>query len=363
MASARRAMRRRWWLCLVATGGLGVGCAARDAHEQPVPSAERDVRMAVDSVTTLAGTVTMPVASSATPSESPPKTPVPVVLLLSGSGPQDREGTRADLPAYQPWREVRSALLARGMAVLQFDERGVGASTGRFAGATTVDFARDAAAAVARVRAMPGIDAARVAIVGHSEGAVEAMLVAGADRQVAALVLLGAPARPGREIARWQRQELVGSDQARWPASERPMVLAAADAVAESLAVRDPWLRQWFTLDPREVARHVRAPVLLLHGDTDRQVPPPHADELAAVLRANGAPLVQVRHLPRTNHLLLPDGDGDPQGYVRLPDQRIRREVVEAVAAFLAQQLDVTPATAERRSATEKPAFPRENRR
>ncbi len=119
----------------------------------------------------------------------------------------------------------------------------------------------------------------------------------------------------------------------------------------------------WSTLDPREVARHVRAPILLLHGDTDRQVPPPHADELAAVLRANGAPLVQVRHLPRTNHLLLPDGDGDPQGYVRLPDQRIRREVVEAVAAFLAQQLDVTPATAERRSATEKPAFPRENRR
>lgn len=362
MSAPRRAVRCRW-VCLVAIGGLGIGCAARDAQEPPAPSVGRDVRIPVDSVTTLAGTVTMPVASPATPSESQPKTSVPAVLLLSGSGPQDREGTRADLPAYQPWREVRSALLARGMAVLQFDERGVGASTGQFAGATTADFARDAGAAVARLRAMPGIDAARVAIVGHSEGALEAMLVAGADRQVAALVLLGAPARPGREIARWQRQELVGRDLARWPASERPRVLAAADAVAESLAVREPWLRQWFTLDPREVARCVRVPILLLHGATDRQVPRQHADELAAVLRASGAPLVQVRHLPRTNHLLLPDGDGDPQGYVRLPDQRVRRAVVEAVAEFLGQQLGVTPATADGRSATGKPVFSRETRR
>jgi pimeloyl-ACP methyl ester carboxylesterase len=342
-----------WHGLLVAVGcGIGMGCA-----EGPPPrvGAAHEVRIAVDSITTLAGTLTIP--------EGDAVTVRPAVLLLSGSGPQDREGARADVPAYRPWRDVSNGLLAAGMAVLQLDDRGVGASTGRFAGATTRDFARDAMAAVRWLRAVPGIDGDRLAIVGHSEGAVEALLVAEADRRVAALVLLGAPARPGREIARWQRQELVGSDLARWPASVRPGVLAVADAVAESLAVRDPWLHQWFTLDPRDIARHVRAPVLLLHGETDRQVPPRHADELADVLRRHEAPVVAVRRLPRTNHLLLPDGDGDPQGYVRLPDPRVRAEAIEALVGFLATHLAVTPPATDGHASTEKPASPREKPR
>lgn len=298
------------------------------------PATVRELRITVDSVTTLAGTLTRPVASK--------PAPVGAVLLLSGSGPQNRDGARIELPGYQPWRDVREALLDVGLAVVQVDDRGTNASTGQFAGATTDDFARDAAAVVRWARQQPDIDGERLAIVGHSEGAVVALLVARDDPAVAALVLLGAPARAGREIARWQRQQLVTSDQARWPAAARRDVLAAADANAESLASRDPWLRRWFALDPRSVAREVRTPVLLLHGDVDRQVPPAHAGELASVLRDAGASPVLVKALRHTNHLLLPDHDGDPEGYVRLADQRVRREACEAIAEFLRVRLATT---------------------
>jgi uncharacterized protein len=289
---------------------------------------ETEASVVVDSVTTLAGTLTLPATASA-------QAPVAVVLLIGGSGPQDRDGARTELPGYAPWRELSVALAAGGMAVLRVDDRGTGASTGRFAGATTDDFARDAAAAIGWLRAYPLVDPARIALVGHSEGAVVALLAARADASLRALVLLGAPARTGREIARWQRQALVSSDLARWPAAEQRAVLAAAESEAEALALRDPWLRRWFTLDPRAVAAGVRQPVLLVHGDTDRQVPPSHADELAAVLRRAGAQPVEVQHLGDTDHLLLRDHDGDPQGYVRLAERALRTDVITATTHFL----------------------------
>ncbi len=295
-----------------------------------------DVVIEVDTSTSLAGALSWPAASVA-PGASPGhdgRPRVPAVLLIAGSGPQDRDGARVELPGYAPWRDFAAALVAAGFAVLRVDDRGTGASRGRFAGATTDDFARDAAAAVAWLRRQKGIDGSRIALVGHSEGAVVALLTARADPAVRALVLLGAPSRPGREIARWQRQQLVSSDLARWPSTERRAVLAAAESEAERTAERDPWLRRWFALDPRAVAAQVHQPTLLVHGETDRQVPPEQADELAAVLRAAGAEAA-VQRVRDTDHLLLPDHDGDPQGYVRLADRRPRAAIIAATTHFL----------------------------
>jgi pimeloyl-ACP methyl ester carboxylesterase len=306
-----------------------IACAADGkADATPTRARESEALVPIDDSTRLAGTLTRPAAH--TSGET-----LAAVLLISGSGPQDRDGSRPELPGYAPWRDVSEALAAQGIAVLRLDDRGTGRSTGQFAGATTDDFARDAAAAVAWLRRQPGIDPQRVGLVGHSEGAVVALLVARADSAVRALVLLGAPSRPGREIARWQRQELVSGDLARWPVGAQRAVLAAAESAAESVAVRDAWLRRWFALDPREVAAGVRQPVLLVHGNTDRQVPPSHADELAAVLRQAGAEPVQVQHLRDTDHLLLADVDGDPQGYVRLAERRVRASAISATTHFL----------------------------
>jgi alpha-beta hydrolase superfamily lysophospholipase len=273
----------------------------------------------------LAGTLALPTTNTSA---------VPAVLVLGGSGSQDRDGARADLAGYRPWRELADTLTARGIAVLRLDDRGTGASTGQFVGTTTQGFADDARVALGWLRKQADIDPARVAMVGHSEGALVALLTARADTAVAALVLMGAPSRSGREIARWQRQRVVAGDLAAYPPSERDMVLARADRDADALAASDPWLRNWFALDPRVVASGVHRPVLLLHGETDQQVPVAQAGELAAVLRRAGAPVAEER-FARTNHLFLPDDDGDPSGYVRLVERRMRPAALRAAARFL----------------------------
>ncbi len=289
----------------------------------------RDVRVVVDSTVTLAGELALPgaAASRGTP------TAVPAVLLLSGSGAQDREGARTELPGYRPFADIADTLVAAGFAVLRLDDRGTGASTGRFDGATTEDFARDAAAAVAWLRRDGRVRPDRIALVGHSEGALVALLVARDDPHVWALGLLGAASRPGRDIARWQRATLVASDLITWPPVQRAAVLARAELDADAIAATDPWLRTWFALDPRRIARDVRQPVLLLHGENDRQVPVEQADELAAVLRH-----ARTVRLPHTDHLLLDDFDGDPRGYVRLTSRRLEGNVLRALVAFLEQQ-------------------------
>jgi uncharacterized protein len=318
-------MRRRWsWALLL----FGLTLVSAGCDQRPrAPWQEEVVRIVVDSSTTLAGTLAYPTRAG--------ETPVGAVLLLGGSGAQDRDGTRLELPGYAPWRELSDALVASGLAVLRLDDRGTAQSTGQFAGATTEDFARDAQAALLWLRRHSAVRAGHVGVIGHSEGAVVALLVARADTTLAALVLWGAPSRPGREIARWQREQLVTGNRARWPAEEQATVLAAADAQADDVARRDPWLRTWFALDPRVVARDVRTPVLLLHGENDQQVPPFQADELAQVLRGAGAAPVHVRYFRDTDHLLLADHDGDPQGYVRLAERRLRTAVVDATTHFL----------------------------
>lgn len=316
-----------------AVGVVGVGLAITCSPEPVVVSSghtvvRREVRIPVNRTTVLAGELAFPHAAAAQPGAA-----TGAVVLISGSGPQDRDGARTELPGYLPFRDLAGALLAAGFAVLRVDDRGTGASTGVFDGATTDDFAQDAAAAVQWLRTDLAIAAPRIALVGHSEGALVALLVARGDRDIAALGLLGAASRPGREIARWQRAALVTSDQATWPSGDRDAVLARAERDADAIAATDPWLHTWFTLDPRAVARDVRQPALLLHGETDRQVPVEQSGELAAALHN-----ARVVRLPHTNHLLLDDFDGDPQGYVRLVGRRIEGDRLRPLVEFLQRQ-------------------------
>jgi fermentation-respiration switch protein FrsA (DUF1100 family) len=309
----------------------------------------------------LAGTLTVPATV----------TPPPVVLLLGGSGPQDRDGARVELPGYRPFRDLTRALSSAGIAVLRLDDRGTAASSGRFAGATTLDFASDAAAAVRWLRGRRDIDGARPALLGHSEGALVALIVAAGDSALSALVLLGAPSRPGRELARWQRLALVQGDGMTYPTLEREAVLADADARAERVAAADPWMREWFALDPRTYATRTRTPVLLLHGENDRQVPVGQSEELAAVLRArpSGAhggtpPAVVLQRFAATDHLFLEDFDGDPRSYVRLADRAVRTDVCDVIRAWLQSQFRTSAVTSTRGRSVrprEKTVAPREN--
>src|SRR5262249_3461425 len=135
----------------------------------------------------LAGTLTLPDA----------KGPFPAVILLTGSGLQDRDES---IMGHRPFLVWADALTRRGIAVLRSDDRGGGRSTATPAAATTADFATDAEAAFAYLKTRPEIDAKRIGFLGHSEGAIIAAMVAARNADVAVIVMLAGPGVRGDEV-------------------------------------------------------------------------------------------------------------------------------------------------------------------
>ncbi|MFL5620456.1 MAG: alpha/beta hydrolase family protein [Gemmatimonadaceae bacterium] len=259
-------------------------------------------------------------------------------MLITGSGPQDRDEATPALRDYRPFREIADTLSRRGIIVLRLDDRGVGGSDIGPLTATTADFADDVRAAVAWLRARSDVDARRVGLVGHSEGALVAPMVAATDSALGALVLIAAPAERGRQILAEQQRMLLGGDLRLSPA-ERDSARARAAHVTDSLAVAPGWLHFFAEYDPLVAARRVRAPTLVLQGMTDRQVAPEQSRTLAEAMRAGGNRGVVVRTFANMNHLMLDDPSGSPRGYATLPSMRVRRDMLGALADWLARTL------------------------
>jgi dienelactone hydrolase len=278
---------------------------------------------------TLAGTLTIPKNARGR---------VPAVVTITGSGLEDRDEAIPPVKGYRPFRELADTLGRRGIAVLRLDDRGYGGSGGNGAAATSADFASDVRAALAWLRAHPGIDPRRIGLLGHSEGGLIAPMIAAQDTTIAALVLMAGPAWTGRRIITYQNGRAIDRQGAVAP-QRRDSLLGVAMRAVDSSAVTTPWLRFFLDYDPLPAARRVRAPVLVLQGATDQQVDPAQADELAAALRSGRARAVSVRIFPATNHLFVPDPSGDPARYASLGDTHVRREVLGAVAEWLATTL------------------------
>lgn len=145
----------------------------------------------------LAGTLTLPAGVVG---------PVPAVVTITGSGPEDRDEAIPPVKGYRPFREIADALARRGIAVLRMDDRGFGDSEGSHATATSRDFADDIRAGLAFLRARPGIDGKRLALVGHSEGGLIAPLIAATDSGLRGIVLMAGPAFTGRKILEYQNR-------------------------------------------------------------------------------------------------------------------------------------------------------------
>jgi len=262
-----------------------------------------------------------------------------VVVFVSGSGPQDRDLGVPGLPRYRPFAELATALAARGVASVRFDDRGVGASGGAAFHATREVEQRDVQAMLAWLRAWEPLRTVPAALVGHSDGAHVALDVAAADPTVQRVVLLAAPARSGRELARAQRRAWLDRHTDTLTAAgrrARDAALRDAEAATERLAAIDPWMREWLLHDPRVEVPTSTADILLVHGAQDQQVPVAQAEELAALLRARGNGRVTVQRAPAVNHLLVADSVGDPEGYGRLGSHALSASVREAVVQFLA---------------------------
>jgi uncharacterized protein len=277
---------------------------------------------------TLAGTLTRPKGVTGK---------VPVLVTISGSGPQDRDSRISMVRGYAPFRDIADTLGRRGIAVLRYDDRGVGESGGAASrdNATSEDFADDVLSVVAYLRTRPEVDGARILLAGHSEGGLIAPIAAVKDPQIRAVAILAGPSIDGRRILMYQNEN--GIKAAPIPEAQRDSLRRTVPATLDSLQRSNRWMRYFMTADPLVMARRVKQPVLVLQGDTDMQVTPEQADQLAAAIRAAGNRRVTVKRFPETNHLFLRDASGAPQGYAALPEKRVRPEVLGALAEWVAQ--------------------------
>lgn len=300
----------------------------------PFPYREEEVAFdGLSDAVHLAGALTLPDGQG----------PFPAVILISGSGQQDRNETIFN---HKPFLVLADALARRGIAVLRVDDRGVGGSKGEVAKATTRDFADDVRAEFKYLQARAEIDPQRIGLIGHSEGGLIAPLVAADNSDFAFLVLLAAPGVTGEEIV-YRQGELIaramGADEeaiakqmsmqeqyfevlreglderateakleaivreafAALPDEERQKLESQQELLMQQIKiVQSPWFRYFLTHDPRPTLGKLRCPVLALNGEKDVQVDPKqNLPELEKAFAAAGNREVTLRELKGLNHL------------------------------------------------------------
>jgi dipeptidyl aminopeptidase/acylaminoacyl peptidase len=300
------------------------------------PYTAEDVVVKTPSGLKLTGTLTVP--------RNRPGGGAPAVVTITGSGPEDRDENSALIPNYRPFRDVADTLGRRGIAVLRLDDRGVNGSDGGTATATSEDFANDIRAGVAYLRTRPEIDRKRIGLVGHSEGGIIAPMIAATDTAIRAIVLMAGTASTGREIVMEQNRYVIDS-VGHVTGVQRDSLMARVSRAVDSAAKVPGWQGFFLNYDPKPTAARVRARVLILQGETDRQVPSVEAERLGAAFRKGVSPSVTVRMFPATNHLFVEDSSGafaDASGRLRyptLPSLRVRKDVLGAIADWLAKNL------------------------
>lgn len=273
---------------------------------------------------TLAGTLLIPEGDG----------PFPAAILITGSGPQDRDES---LMGHKPFLVLADALARQGIAVLRYDDRGVGGSTGEFSGATSTDFATDAYAVLNFLRTHDAINHDAIGYIGHSEGGVVAPIAATFEHTPAFIVMLAGPGTPLSELLieqnRLMSKATGGLDEEF--AKAKPIIeeLYAAviaadseqDAIAKGTAILDDeameaigidesqrtamlgqicndWMRALLAYDPAPNLQQLDMPLLALNGSLDLQVP---ADaNLDAIRQATtNNPDVTIINREGLNHL------------------------------------------------------------
>jgi pimeloyl-ACP methyl ester carboxylesterase len=293
----------------------------------------------------------------------PPPTPLPAVLLLGGFGAQDRDGNSVGPgDSHLFFLAVLAAKLGEaGVASLRCDDRGTGQSTGDSRRVTLDTLARDARDALAILRREPAVDPARVAIIGHSEGAIVAPMVAARTAGVRALALLAPPGRPLDAIIIDQERSSMrrfGLSQAEIDANVAEL-RATYDAVragkrlptslspAERRGITEsaPWLRSHFRHAPLiEAAALSRLPVLVTAGGRDVQIATADAEITRDAFISGGNKLVAYKMYPELNNLFAASKSGSVADYFD-PLARVDPYFLEDVADFVVKATAPIPAT------------------
>lgn len=269
--------------------------------------------------------------------------PVPAVLLLPGSGKLDRDSNTQRI-RIDVWHPLVERLSDLGIASLRYDRRGVGASSGTWA---TTGFLRnrdDARAALTALRDHDGVDAASVAVVGHSEGALHAAALAAHDRPAAAVLLAGF-AGTGVDAARWQARR-IGETLPWGVRAVKPLMIRAMERrIAKHTrpgapqSPKDAWWSEMLRHDSRDDLRSIAVPTLAVTGEWDLQVDPDDLDAMAELAPGR----IETRREPRMTHLLRrADRPVSVLAYRRLLKLPTDPELSADVADWLAARLTRT---------------------
>lgn len=324
----------------------------------------------------LAGTITFPKGFD-------PNAQYPAVVLITGSGQQDRDET---IGRHKPFKEIANHLASQGMVVLRYDDRGAAESTGDFAQATSLDFAEDALAVWHFARKIEGVDRTRVGLLGHSEGGIIGPTIAAWQREVGFLILIAPPILPGSEILSSQIDriaELQGvgpEDRAaanslqrelqqialKYPANDEAALSDVRKAIVErweSLGqlsqafagtgettrkkqlieaistqfkgLQSPWMRHFLAYDPAANWVLFDCPVLAIWGEKDTQVLfEANRTKLQDIITHNLNLQADLVVLPGLNHLLQKADTGLPEEYDRI-DQAIEPLALELFSNWL----------------------------
>ena len=284
----------------------------------------------------LAGTLTLP--------DGP--LPVPAVAIASGSGPLDRDSNHRRM-RFDVARQLAHALAAGGLASLRYDKRGVGESSGDWRRAGLGDNAEDLRYAVRTLAERPEVDASRIQVAGHSEGALLAAMVAADGLPLTGAVLLSMSATPGDELLRWQTRQIVPTlpgpvrallrlfrvDLEAKVAKNHTKVRATTTDVARigGARVNARWFREFLDHDPRVDLRRLTLPVLAVTGSKDLQVDPADLDTVATLVAGPAT----VERIPDLTHTLRRQaGPPSLRAYKRELREPVDATLLEIVVAW-----------------------------
>lgn len=317
---------------------------------------------------TLSGTLTLPKKDGK----------FPVVVLISGSGPQNRD---EELMGHKPFLVLSDFLTRNGIAVLRYDDRGSYASKGNFAKATTNDFATDVQAAVSYLKTRKEIDAKHIGLIGHSEGAIIAPIVAANDKSISFIVLMAGTAISGGDLLLLQ-QEAIGrasgmteeklKETAEINTEIYKIVKASNDSASASKKISDfmiqkmketptmdipkgttiediskqvvnqttsPWMFHFIKYNPAIILEKVKCPVLAINGDKDLQVSSKvNLLEIEKALKKGGNNKVTIKKLPRLNHLFQESTTGLPTEYAQI-EQTMSPTALETIKNWIKETI------------------------
>lgn len=319
--------------------------------KKPFPYEEKEVTIKnSEQGISLAGTLTTPKSTG----------PHAAIILISGSGAQDRNET---IFGHKPFFVLADYLTRRGFAVLRYDDRGVGGSTGNLSTSSIGDLATDVIAAVNYLKKLDNIDKKKIGLTGHSEGGMIASMVAVKIPDIAFIVLMAAPGIDGLELicdqvtnigranglnkqtilqnVALQRKilEVVKNEKNDAIAAKKLSDLLPENKKSQVKTLLSAKYRSFISCDPRNVLNQVKCPVLAANGEKDIQVnSKKNLGAIADALKEGGNTNYLTQEIPHVNHLFQTADTGLISEYGKI-EETISTGVLELIGSWIQKVL------------------------